>query len=449
MNVTELFLDHLDKMATSTWPKAAMDRARQSLIDYLAVTTAGYRSEQARWTPYLEARKGDVSVIGSRKKIQALDAAFVNGFNAHVAELDDGHRFGMMHPGAPVISALLSIQNERKFSLTEFYESMVIGYEAAIKLARAVQPEAKLRGYHATGICGTIGAAMAVAHALSYDRSQRMSALATAATGASGLLEVIEDDSELKPYNAGKAAMSGLHAALFGQLAHEAPEDVLGGPRGFIQVVSGKKMNDQDFAALLETESAEIQGGYFKPYAACRHCHPAIEAALMLKDAVADLEGISGILVETYLLGVLGHDRREVNSVAAAKMSTPHCVADALVFGGAHVLSYSEASLFDPRLRELLSLVQVTEDEALTRKSPGMRSARITLDMADGRTYSHMVDHPKGEPENPMSEEELWWKMETLLADAPTLDTLAVRAALADESGDLDRVLCLFTPKAM
>ncbi len=85
MNVTELFLDHLDKMATSTWPKAAMDRARQSLIDYLAVTTAGYRSEQARWTPYLEARKGDVSVIGSRKKIQALDAAFVNGFNAHVA----------------------------------------------------------------------------------------------------------------------------------------------------------------------------------------------------------------------------------------------------------------------------------------------------------------------------------------------------------------------------
>ncbi len=131
----------------------------------------------------------------------------------------------MMHR-APVISALLSIQNERKFSLTEFYESMVIGYEAAIKLARAVQPEAKLRGYHATGICGTIGAAMAVAHALSYDRSQRMSALATAATGASGLLEVIEDDSELKPITLGKAAMSGLHAALFGQLAHEAPEDV-------------------------------------------------------------------------------------------------------------------------------------------------------------------------------------------------------------------------------
>lgn len=60
-----------------------------------------------------------------------------------------------------------------------------------------------------------------------------------------------------------------------------------------------------------------------------------------------------------------------------------------------------------------------------------------------------MVDHPKGEPENPMSEEELWWKMETLLADGPTLDTLAIRAALADESGDLDRVLCLFTPKAM
>lgn len=449
MNVTELFLDHLGKMATSTWPKAAMDRARQSLIDYLAVTTAGYRSEQARWTPYLEARKGDVSVIGSRKKIQALDAAFVNGFNAHVAELDDGHRFGMMHPGAPVISALLSIQNERKFSLTEFYESMAIGYEAAIKLARAVQPEAKLRGYHATGICGTIGAAMAVAHALSYDRSQTMSALAAAATGASGLLEVIEDDSELKPYNAGKAAMSGLHAAGFGRLSHEAPEDVLGGPRGFIQVVSGKEMNGQDFAALLETEAAEIQGGYFKPYAACRHCHPAIEAALLLKGAVADLEGISGILVETYLLGVLGHDRREVNSVAAAKMSTPYCVADALVFGRAHVLSYSEASLFDPRLRKLLPLVQVTEDEALTQKSPGMRSARITLDMADGRTYSHTVDHPKGEPENPMSEEELWWKMETLLADGPTLDTLAIRAALADESGDLDRVLSLFTPKGM
>ena len=447
MNVTQLFLEHLETMQASTLPTSVFSKARQCLIDYLAVTTAGARLTRERWDAYLHHDKEvghGAPIMGRAEKVAPLDAALINGFNAHVLELDDGHRFGMMHPGAAVISALLAIEPTRRFTLDAFYQSMVIGYEAAVKLARAVQPEAKLRGFHATGICGTVGAAMAVSHALSYNRKQTMSALAAAATSASGLLEVIEDDSELKPYNAGKAAMSGLQAALFGAMAFEAPRDVLGGERGFISVVSGKQMTEVHFAAMLETAMPEIEGVYFKPYGACRHCHPAIEAALTLKDSVSDLNEVADILVETYQLAVRGHERQEVNSLSAAKMSTPYCVADALVFGPSNVLSYSQASLQDARLRQLLPKISVVEDEVFSQKSPDMRSARVTIQLSDGRRLTQAVDHPKGEPENPMTEDALWQKMTTLLARGPAVDVSAVLRSLEDHHGDLENVLRYF-----
>ncbi len=104
-----------------------------------------------------------------------------------------------------------------------------------------------------------------------------------------------------------------------------------------------------------------------------------------------------------------------------------------------------KASLFDPRLRELLSLVQVTEDEALTRKSPGMRSAGSPLTWQMGEPIATWSITLKVNLKINV-------RRRTLVEDgnafsnAPALDTLAVRAALADRSGDLDRVLCLFTP---
>src|SRR5690606_28432317 len=121
-------------------------------------------------------------------KVSPYVAALVNGMHAHVAELDDGERFGMFHPGAPILSALLSVANEKNISGTAFLRGIVIGYEAAIRVASALQPGLKDQGYHATGVCGTIGAAIGIGAALGFSKQQLKGAFSAAATSASGIL---------------------------------------------------------------------------------------------------------------------------------------------------------------------------------------------------------------------------------------------------------------------
>ncbi|MBO7509712.1 MAG: MmgE/PrpD family protein, partial [Bacteroidales bacterium] len=50
--------------------------------------------------------------------------------------------------------------------------------------------------------------------------------------------------------------------------------------------------------------------------------------------------------------------------------------------------------------------VSIVEDPEITSWLPEKRAARVTV-VAMGRSYVHLVEYPKGEPENPMSETEL------------------------------------------
>jgi 2-methylcitrate dehydratase PrpD len=437
MSLSRVFVDHLREFSASPLPDA-LRQAKDCFADYLGVALAGSFEERERTNRYLDAcgrESGSVPVLGTGRRAGGLEAAFLNGFNAHVCELDDGHRFGMMHPGAPVFSALVSAVSTRPVPCGAFYRGAAAGYEAAARLSRLMQPAHKLRGYHATGTCGAVGAAMAVAVPLGFDGGQMMGALAAAATGGAGLLEVIDDGSELKPYNAGRAAMDGLNAALVGSQGYCPPVDVLGGKRGFFKVLADVSVGEEAFARALEAGGPEILNIYRKPYAACRHCHPAIEAALALRGEAGDIAAIDRVDVHTYKLAVAGHDHTAVQGPGSAKMSTPYGVAAALRFGFSDLRSFGEEALKDPGIAALLPRVAVAEDASMTAQCPGVRTARVVLHLKDGRALEKRVDFPKGEPENPMSEMELKEKMQSLFLHAGNENALSVWDAIHGDCG--------------
>ena len=254
---------------------------------------------------------GSCHVFCSDKTTSVNIAALLNGISAHVIELDDGHRIGMLQLGAPIISALLAVAEKENLSSHDFLSGIIVGYEVAIRLACAVQPGCKLKGYHATGTCGTVGAAMGIAAALHFDLGQMKSAFSAACTSAAGLLEMIEGDTEMKPYNAGRAAMDGVMAAYIGKARFKAPEDALGGKRGFLKVMTDEPK--MEYLTEFDGEKYMIETIYMKPYAACRHCHPSIEAALNIRNQLGfDINEIEEIHVDTYKLAVAGHDHTEI-----------------------------------------------------------------------------------------------------------------------------------------
>ena len=383
-NITETFIAGLVKKSQEI-PYDVMQQARKVLLDYLGVLVGGKK--------YLEAKHPEL--IAS-----APSNAFLNGFAAHVLELDDGHRHGMIHLGASIVTAVLDAAKKGNLKSDDVLCGIVMGYEVAVRCARAIQPGHKERGYHVSGTCGTIGSAMGISFACKYNEEQLKSTLACAVSSAAGVLEIQEQASELKPYNVGRAATAGVVAAQVGKLAILGPNDILGGKRGFLAALTDTPK--PEFLIDFSNDDYAIMGIYQKVHAACRHCHPAIDATIdMRNDLNLKPEQIDHIEVRTYKLAVGSHDHTDIMGISSAKLSTPYAVALAVVKGSAGYADYNKANLDDYNIQLITRKVRVIEDENLTAQSPAVRGAKVTIYLKDGNVYEAPCLYPKGEPDTP------------------------------------------------
>lgn len=389
-------------------------KAKDCLFDYLTVTEAGAAANDKRWQNYCKnVPLGKVSVLGTDVMTDGKTACIINGYNAHSLELDDGQRFAMIHLGAAIITALHSAALEYSISSEQFLKGIVMGYEAACRVALAIQPSHKKKGFHAAGTCGTIGAAIGVAYALDMNLSQMKTILSVAVASSAGMLEIQEQGSELKPYNLGRAAMDGLAAAYMGFTDFGTPDDILGGERGFLALFSD---DSNPVKAIEEQNYFEIERIYVKPYAACRHCHSAIEAALSVRDKI-DINAIKEIHVETYSLAVKGHDHTQILGEMSAKLSIPYSVAVALILGKADVSAFDNENIEREDILNLTKKVRVAENPEFSANSSQKRIAKILLYMEDGAILGKQIDYAKGDPENPMTRENLKEKAVALLGE--------------------------------
>ena len=395
MNTTESFVNgSLARSLSIT--EVALCQGRKALLDYLGCLLGGQR--------FLEEKHPEFRKVFSKEL--TTNAAMLDGFASHVLELDDGHRHGMIHLGASIVTAVLEATKDESIKSDDVLKGIIMGYEAAVRCARAIQPGHKERGYHVSGTCGTIGSAMGVAFARGYSKEQLKSTLACAVTSAAGLLEIQEESSELKPYNVGRAAIDGIIAAQIGRMAMPGPDDILGGKRGFLAALTDTP--HPEMLTDFTNAGYAIEGIYQKVHAACRHCHPAIDSVLALRsDLQYELSDIEKIEVHTYKLAVGSHDHTDIKGVSSAKLSTPFSVALALVKGSAGYDDYNEDNLRDYWIKNITQKVKVLEDDELTQRSPAIRGARVTLYLKNGGVFEAPCLYPKGEPENPLTQEEL------------------------------------------
>lgn len=417
MNITDSFISFLRSFSKTELSDKAIHQIKRCLLDYMGIVNAGAK-EAAPWMSEMMVLGSDgaCTVWGCDKRVDIHTAGIINGFFAHVIELDDGHRFGAPHLEATIITAMIAVAQKESLSFEQFVKGILVGYEVTVRLSTAMQPSHKLRGFHATGTCGTIGVACAVGYALGLDDKQMKGALSAAATSASGLLQVIDDDSQLKPYNVANAVNNGIIAAYIGRSGLEGPDDVLGGKRGFLNAFALEYKLEK---IVGKSEILAINQIYVKPYAACRHAHAPIECVLEIcKQHAFEAADIAEIEVSTYKLAIFGHDKTTVSSASAAKMSTPYSVAAAVILGSCGIEAFQPSALSREDIKNLMKKVRVIENEVLTAASPAKRGAIVTIRMTDERSYTNKVEYPLGEPEHNMSDIQLEEKYESLMTYA-------------------------------
>lgn len=417
-NKTRAFLANCDSFAFAELPENVIDRAKESLLDYIGVTYAGVKAlseHESRLLSLLEGECGDGLTIGQKKGLALKDAVFLNGLNAHALDFDDGVNAGIIHLASPILSLLIPLAAKYQIKGQKFLSSVVSGYEVAWVLAMSVQPAHKLKGYHATGTCGMLGATLAAAYMLDFSENERFQAFSIACVSASGSLKVLEDGSELKPYNVAKASLSSLVSLQMAKSGFVGPEDAMSGDRGFLNLLAGSdKIRLKD--PLIDGRYA-IMRTYTKPYAACRYCHPAIEASIRLGEKLArDASSVKSIKVKTYELAVNKHDHIDIQGMSSAKMSIPYGVAIGYMFGKAGLNEYAMEYVSDQRVLELTSKVSVEADEVMTEAFPERTPATVQVSLVDGSMLEAYVDFPKGEPENPLSHEEVCSKFREMMA---------------------------------
>ena len=416
MNRSIAYLKAIDGVWRTPIPEPVMARARKSLLDYLAVACAGAAFQKDKLEKYFAfslPEEGRFRAIGTGKDLALKEAVFLNGLNGHALDFDDGTNSGIIHLGSPIFSLLLPLSQRYGIAVDDMLKAAIVGYEASYTMAVSIQPGHKAMGYHATGTCGTLGAAIAASYMLGFSEEERFQTFAAACVAASGMLKVLDDGSELKPYNVAQASLLALTALQLAKSGFKGHADPLGG-RGFFKMMTGKE--DIDLRPVLLGGSYAIMKSYTKPYASCRYTHPAVEAAIRLR-ARLRAEDVTEILVKTYDLAVAGHDHTVIPGSYSAKMSIPYATAAGLLYGKAGLQEFSEEAVKGAEILRLTEKVRVTADDALSAAFPGIQAAVVSIRTKDS-CFTERVDFPKGEPENPLTEEEFRSRYDGLMAYA-------------------------------
>jgi 2-methylcitrate dehydratase PrpD len=407
--------DFIHDTAFEKIPANVIHHAKRCLLDLIGVGIAGGRQHAATIVQGLiPAMDGcdEVTLWGSDRKLPLLTAALMNAVQAHAIDMDDGHRYANGHPGVVTIPAAVALSEKENLTGRQLIEAIVIGYEIFIRLGSALNPDLLLRGFHTTATVGCFSSGAVAAKLLKLSRLQTENALSLSGLQSAGLLEVLHSGESGKSFQVGKAAQSGIIAGLLAQQGADGPESVFEGEKGFFKAFAGKPCDPRAICKNLGKDF-NLPSIYFKKHAACRHIHSALDAVadIVGKHAVAP-EKIGSIDIETYSIAksLTGHIAT-ADSELGAKFSTPIAIGLLLVFGQSDSAVYKKQYVSDPLVQSIAKKVTVRVNPERDKVYPGQRGARVTVN-AGIQSYTHEVIYPKGEPENPLSDDEMASKFE-------------------------------------
>jgi 2-methylcitrate dehydratase PrpD len=398
------------------FPRGSLDAslaaaARTAVIDTVAVTLLGASTEAvARLRATLGARlDGPAQVFGRPERASVLDAALINGVASHALDYDDFTQDFGGHPSVPVVPGLLALAEARGVGGAEFLAAYVAGVEAETRIAHAVHFHHYEKGWHPTSTLGVFGAAAAAAHLLRLDEIRTATALAIAASLASGLKANF--GTMTKPLHVGHCARSGVHAALLAEQGFDANLDVMEHPQGFLEVYNGAGHYRAE-AMLVPWYAPPLvlsPGISLKEFPCCGSTHPAIYMAISLRDQHAPrAQDIERIRVLTHPRRLPHTDNPDPVSALEAKFSMQYCVARALLDGAPRLAHFEDDACLAPEVRALTARVEVAADDEMARRDERAFGAHVFVHLRDGRVLDARVEHMPGRgPEHPMSEGEL------------------------------------------
>ncbi len=409
MRATSAIAEFIAKSRWEDCPAGAVDAARRAILDCLGVMLAGSVEPAARIVTDIARSEGGAplaTVVGTPLRTGAVWAALANGTAAHALDFDDTNFAMMGHPTAPVLSAALAAGELALADGRALVHAFLLGFEVETTLAEVLNPAHYEKGFHATGTLGTMGAAAAAARLLGLDATQTRTALAIAASQASGLKENF--GTMTKPFHAGHAARSGVLSGLLAREGFTASEQALEGPQGYFAVLGAGKREERALETLGAPWKILKTGVAVKPYPSCACTHSIIDSALELRR----IHAIAPEQVEHVTVGVGASVPRILihsnpRSGLEAKFSGEFSAAAALCEGRVGIATFRDDKTDDPAITGLMKRVRVVVDPAIPGDLERHMWTRMTVRLRDGREWAIAPRAVPGHPGLPLSMDQL------------------------------------------
>lgn len=383
-----------------------LNHARTAIIDTLGVTLAGSvqdGAEKLRAVIVPSAAAGNSRIFGTDLRLNALDAALLNGTSAHLLDFDDSNSWLHGHISVAVLPALLALADEHQSSGEDILRAYLTGYETAARMGKAVSPFQYRNGWHPTTSVGVFAGVAACAVLLGLDETQTATALSITASLASGIKSNF--GSQTKSLAVGHANRNAVMAVLLARQGYSAGQTAFEHHHGYFNVYN-RSAENYDASPLTEAWSAPshildpIKSNNYKYFPCCYAILSPLDALLALRQqtglAAEDIEHIR-VAVHPIRFPHINTPRPE--TPLAGKFSLHYCIARGWVKGHLTLDDFIDEQAFaDPTTNVLMGKVElVRHDEDATH------SAQVTLTSRDGRTFSQHVAGAMGSSaDNPL-----------------------------------------------
>jgi len=422
--ITQILAKFASNVNYEDLPPDVVDRAKYFCLDFAGVTLNGSTTDSAKAVVKAlddVGRSGPSTIVGTNKRALPEYAAMANGTAFHSIEMDDVNNEASLHPGVVAFPTALAMADIAPVSGKDFISAVVAGYDVIIRLGRALKPKEHYgRGFHPTGTCGAFGGAAVAARLLGLQGDDYTHALGIAGSQAAGSMEYLAQGAWTKRLHPGWSAHSGIWAALLARAGYSGPTTILEGRDGFLNAYSG----DPDPSLVLKDlgEEYQVTRTGVKPHACCRYNQGPIDCLL----EIGKSNDFQAMDIEEVKIGVLSQGMRLVAEPVEAKRN-PKSVVDmqfSMPFAAAVALSYGSASLNEyaigipdrPEVRHIMDRVQCVTDPKLDAQAPKLFPAWAEVRTSNGRTMRSELTYPKGDPENPVTWDEMRTKFNLLSA---------------------------------
>lgn len=394
-------------------PQEALINAKWCILDCLGVALGGSQEPFSRIiSDYVKELGGESesAVIAMGFRTSSPQAALVNGTLAHALDYDDSHP-NFQHATAVTLPAVLALAERERISGQAVLEAYIIGCEVGSKMGIQMVTKLAKVGWHPCGIVGSMAAAVASSKILKLGKVEIRRALGIAASQAAGLSRNIGTDT--KPFHSGNGAQNGVMAAMLAMKGFGADENVLDGPRSFPTVFVGKEYDTVTLGKKLGSPfSLAAQGvGRIKPYPTGGPSHKSITAILgLIKEYKPHAQDV--VEVECKVSPYLVKHFRNYNhpkTASQGRFSMHYAMAAALLDGEVTLKQFTDEKVLAPEAQDLMSRVKLVAQGAAVedRQMLGDAAQVVTVKLRDGKVYSNQVPFAKGEPQNPMTSEEI------------------------------------------